>query len=115
MKRRFSKILNVLLSAALVLSIFSFAGAAGVGADNAPTTFFSSNSEIEIVTVFVPTFREVTVTEVVTSTITRTKTYTTTEVSNGLFDFENRTWWIVTVIIAGLVIGVLLVILIVKK
>ncbi len=83
-----------------------------------PTTnppIISTTTEVETVTIYVPVTRESTVTEIVTSTITRTKTYTTTEVSNGLFDFENRTWWIVTVIIAGLVIGVLLVILIVKK
>ncbi|GEM_PF-5491599 len=114
MKTSFSKIRNILLTAIIVLSVFSFAGAV-VSADSSPITYSSTGSQIETVTVYVPTTRTATVTDYLTSTVTKTKTFTTTESKFNLFDFENDYWWVVTVIVAGVVIGLILIILIIKR
>ena len=114
MKHRSSKILNVLLSAAFILSVFLFADAA-VSADSAPTTITGQPSDAETVTIYVPTTRVATVTEFLTSTVTKTKIVTTTESGSFPFDFSNGNWWIIAVIVAGVVIGLILIVLIIKR
>ena len=115
MKHRLTKILNVFFSAVLILSIFSFAGAVSVSADSAPITITGQTSDIETVTVYIPTTRMATVTEFLTSTVTKTKIVTTTESGSFPFDFSNGNWWIIAVIVAGVVIGLILIVLIIKR
>ena len=115
MKHSFSHIRNIILSVIFVLSVFSFAGGAAFAADNATTVTSPSGSENETVTIYVPTTRTATVTDYLTSTVTKTKTYTTTESLFDSFDISNYSWWILVIICAGIVIGLILIILILKR